>query len=183
MDPVYLTSVRTSRRPVAIAEFGWSSVIDPRPAFRLSPASQATPCGYSRRSCGRGSRSSAGRTSHDGKSDNSAPSPVRRSSARDAEKTLPRVAITPDDGMDLGGGQVDILANIAGITRDTVIHKMTEKEWDFVIDVNLKGTFNMVQAVSAAMRDPAKAEELAQIFLDAILPVIDHADSYRNIVG
>ncbi len=31
--------------------------------------------------------------------------------------------------------------------------------------------------------DPAKAEELAQIFLDAILPVIDHADSYRNIVG
>lgn len=61
-------------------------------------------------------------------------------------------------GMDLGGGQVDILANIAGITRDTVIHKMTEKEWDFVIDVNLKGTFNMVQAASAAMRDPAKAE-------------------------
>lgn len=63
-----------------------------------------------------------------------------------------------DAGMDLGGGQVDILANIAGITRDTVIHKMTEKEWDFVIDVNLKGTFNMVQAISPAMRDAAKNE-------------------------
>ncbi len=61
-------------------------------------------------------------------------------------------------GMDLGGGQVDVLANIAGITRDVVIHKMTEKDWDFVIDVNLKGTFFMTQAVAVAMRDPAKTE-------------------------
>lgn len=64
-------------------------------------------------------------------------------------------------GMDLGGGQVDILANVAGITRDVVIHKMTEKDWDFVIDVNLKGTFNMIQAASVAMREPAKAEGTA----------------------
>ena len=64
-------------------------------------------------------------------------------------------------GADLGGGSIDILANIAGITRDVVIHKMTEKDWDFVIDVNLKGTFFMTQAASAVMREPAKAEGVA----------------------
>jgi 3-oxoacyl-[acyl-carrier protein] reductase len=64
-------------------------------------------------------------------------------------------------GMDLGGGSIDILANIAGITRDAVIHKMTEAEWNFVIDVNLKGTYNMIQASVPAMRDVAKNESPA----------------------
>jgi len=57
---------------------------------------------------------------------------------------------------------VDVLANIAGITRDAVIHKMTEDEWNFVIDVNLKGTYNMIQASVPAMRDIAKNEGLAK---------------------
>ena len=57
---------------------------------------------------------------------------------------------------------VDILANIAGITRDAVIHKMLEDEWNFVIDVNLKGTYNMIQASVPAMRDKAKAEGVAK---------------------
>ncbi len=61
-------------------------------------------------------------------------------------------------GAKLGGGSVDILANIAGITRDGVIHKMTEEQWDFIIDVNLKGTFNMTQASVPYMRDIAKGE-------------------------
>ena len=56
---------------------------------------------------------------------------------------------------------VDILANIAGITRDAVIHKMTADEWNFVIDVNLKGTYNMIQASVPAMRDVAKDEKPA----------------------
>lgn len=64
-------------------------------------------------------------------------------------------------GMELGGGSIDILANIAGITRDAVIHKMTEADWNFVIDVNLKGTYNMVQASVPAMRDIAKDENPA----------------------
>lgn len=53
---------------------------------------------------------------------------------------------------------VDVLANIAGITRDGVIHKMSEADWDFIIDVNLKGTFNMTQASVPYMRDFAKNE-------------------------
>jgi 3-oxoacyl-[acyl-carrier protein] reductase len=61
-------------------------------------------------------------------------------------------------GIELGSGSIDILANIAGITRDAVIHKMTEADWDFVINVNLKGTYNMIQASVPAMRDVAKDE-------------------------
>lgn len=38
--------------------------------------------------------------------------------------------------------RVDILVNNAGITRDTFLMKMTEEQWDLVIDVNLKGVFN-----------------------------------------
>lgn len=61
-------------------------------------------------------------------------------------------------GAELGGGSVDVLANIAGITRDGVIHKMSEEQWNFVIDVNLKGTYNMIQASVPFMRDLAKEE-------------------------
>lgn len=50
-------------------------------------------------------------------------------------------------------GTVDILINNAGITRDRMSHKMTEDDWDLVIDVNLKGTFNCCQAVMTVMRE------------------------------
>jgi NAD(P)-dependent dehydrogenase (short-subunit alcohol dehydrogenase family) len=41
-------------------------------------------------------------------------------------------------------GKLDILVNCAGILRDRMIVNMTEEEWDSVIQVHLKGTFNMV---------------------------------------
>jgi len=44
-------------------------------------------------------------------------------------------------------GRVDILVNNAGITRDRLILRMTEEDWDAVLDVNLKGTFNCTKAV------------------------------------
>jgi 3-oxoacyl-[acyl-carrier protein] reductase len=44
-------------------------------------------------------------------------------------------------------GKVDILVNNAGITRDTVLLRMKEEQWDQVIAVNLKGTFNCTKAV------------------------------------
>lgn len=48
-------------------------------------------------------------------------------------------------------GHIDILVNNAGITRDALLIKMKEEEWDRVIDINLKGTFNCTQAVSKIM--------------------------------
>lgn len=47
--------------------------------------------------------------------------------------------------------KVDILINNAGITRDNLLLRMKEEEWDAVINVNLKGTFNCTKAVSKAM--------------------------------
>ena len=48
-------------------------------------------------------------------------------------------------------GRVDILVNNAGITKDARLVKMTEVEFDTVIDVNLKGVFNCAQAVVPTM--------------------------------
>lgn len=43
-------------------------------------------------------------------------------------------------------GRIDVLVNNAGITRDAMLHKLTEKDWDDVLRVNLKGPFNLGQA-------------------------------------
>jgi 3-oxoacyl-[acyl-carrier protein] reductase len=48
-------------------------------------------------------------------------------------------------------GKVDILVNNAGITRDNLIMRMKEEDWDLVIDTNLKGVFNCIKAVTRPM--------------------------------
>jgi 3-oxoacyl-[acyl-carrier protein] reductase len=48
-------------------------------------------------------------------------------------------------------GQIDILVNNAGITRDNLIMRMKEEEFDEVISINLKGVFNCIKAVSRPM--------------------------------
>lgn len=45
-------------------------------------------------------------------------------------------------------GTVDILINNAGIIRPAMVHKMTDEQWDAVVDVSLKGTFNCIKAVA-----------------------------------
>lgn len=45
-------------------------------------------------------------------------------------------------------GTIDVVVNNAGILRDVIFHKMSEAEWDSVIAVHLKGSFNMAQAVA-----------------------------------
>ncbi len=48
-------------------------------------------------------------------------------------------------------GSVDVLVNNAGITRDNLLIRMQENEWDAVIDVNLKGSFNCLKAAAKIM--------------------------------
>jgi 3-oxoacyl-[acyl-carrier protein] reductase len=50
-------------------------------------------------------------------------------------------------------GRVDILVNNAGITKDRIFHKMSDEEWDAVINTNLNGTYNMCSAVYPKMRE------------------------------
>jgi 3-oxoacyl-[acyl-carrier protein] reductase len=48
-------------------------------------------------------------------------------------------------------GRVDVLVNNAGITRDNLLFKMSEQDWDLVLDVHLKGAFLMSRAVQKHM--------------------------------
>ena len=62
-----------------------------------------------------------------------------------------------DDMMDVGKkilndfGKVDILVNNAGVTRDNLMLRMNEDEWDAVLNTNLKGAFNSVKAFQRSL--------------------------------
>jgi len=65
------------------------------------------------------------------------------SSFEDSERAVDEVA--------LEFGRIDILINNAGITRDNLLMRMTEADWDLVIKVNLKSVFNLTKAVQKYM--------------------------------
>lgn len=48
-------------------------------------------------------------------------------------------------------GKIDILVNNAGITRDGLMLRMSEEDWDMVLDINLKGAFNCIKAAARPM--------------------------------
>lgn len=48
-------------------------------------------------------------------------------------------------------GKIDIFVNNAGITRDGLMLRMSEEDWDLVLDINLKGAFNCIKAVARPM--------------------------------
>lgn len=48
-------------------------------------------------------------------------------------------------------GRLDILVNNAGTTRDTLLMRMSEEDWDIVVDTNLKGAFNCIKSASRQM--------------------------------
>jgi len=53
-------------------------------------------------------------------------------------------------------GTLDVMVNNAAITRDAILHKMTQEQWEEVMTVNLKGTFNCIQAAAIYMREQGK---------------------------
>ena len=60
-------------------------------------------------------------------------------------------------------GHIDILVNNAGITRDAMTAKMTDEQWDLVIDVNLKGVFNLTKFVGPYMEKQASGGSIISI--------------------
>ena len=60
------------------------------------------------------------------------------------------------DGLKDKYGTIDVLVNNAGITRDGLLQKTTDDDWNAVISVNLKGVFNMTRAVAPVMLDAGK---------------------------
>ncbi len=69
-------------------------------------------------------------------------------------------------------GRVDILVNNAGITRDNLLMRMSEAEWDSVITVNLKGTFNCIKSVTRTMM---KARSGKIINISSVVGVMGNA--------
>jgi 3-oxoacyl-[acyl-carrier protein] reductase len=76
------------------------------------------------------------------------------SSATDADACIGRVVAEL--------GRIDILVNNAGVTRDNLLFKMSEEEWDSVLDVNLKGVFLMSRAAQRHMV-PAKYGKIVNL--------------------
>jgi 3-oxoacyl-[acyl-carrier protein] reductase len=58
-------------------------------------------------------------------------------------------------------GGLDIIVNNAGYTWDTVVQKMTDEQWDAILDVHLKAPFRILRAAQPHIRDWAKAEQAA----------------------
>lgn len=69
-------------------------------------------------------------------------------------------------------GQVNILVNNAGVTRDGLLMRMKEEDWDTVLDTNLKGAFNTVKAF---MRPMMKATDPRIINIASVIGLIGNA--------
>jgi len=69
-------------------------------------------------------------------------------------------------------GSVNILVNNAGITRDGLLMRMKEEDWDAVLDTNLKGAFNTVKAF---MRPLMKSENARIINIASVIGLIGNA--------
>ncbi|MEW6424068.1 MAG: beta-ketoacyl-ACP reductase [Bacillota bacterium] len=81
--------------------------------------------------------------------------------------------------------RLDILVNNAGINRDALVRKMTEEQWDSVLDVNLKGTFLCCQAVLGPMSEQkyGKINNTASIGAYGNIGQANYAASKAGVIG
>ena len=83
-------------------------------------------------------------------------------------------------------GKVSILVNNAGITRDNLLLRMKDEEWDEVMRVNLKGTFNMTRLVSRGMvkrRDGVILNMSSVVGLSGNEGQVNYAASKAGLIG
>jgi len=56
------------------------------------------------------------------------------------------------------GPSIDVIVNVAGFTWDALIHKMTDEQWDAIMNIHLKAPFRIIRAAAPYIRDVAKKE-------------------------
>ena len=92
---------------------------------------------------------------------------VRQADVADVEQTAELVAATIAE---LGG--LDVLVNNAGVTRDNLLMRMKDEDWDEVLAINLKGAFNCVRA---AVRPMLKARGGRIINITSVVGLLGNA--------
>jgi 3-oxoacyl-[acyl-carrier protein] reductase len=82
-------------------------------------------------------------------------------------------------------GRLDILINNAGVTRDNLCARMSEEEWDFVLAVNLKGTFLCAQAAYRPMRKQkyGRIVNTASVVVRGNMGQINYSASKAGVIG
>ena len=83
-------------------------------------------------------------------------------------------------------GSVDVLVNNAGITKDMLLMRMTEEQFDDVINTNLKGTFNMIRHASSVMlkqRSGAIINMASVVGINGNIGQANYAASKAGIIG
>ena len=83
-------------------------------------------------------------------------------------------------------GKVDILINNAGVTRDGLCMRMSDEDWDTVLDTNLKGAFNMIKAVQRSLLKQADARIInitSVIGLIGNAGQVNYAASKAGLIG
>lgn len=73
----------------------------------------------------------------------------------------PKVAASMVEAAVSKWGRLDILVNNAGITRDAMIHRMTDEQYTLVMDVVVRGAFNCIRAAAPQMRDAGRKDRQA----------------------
>ena len=83
-------------------------------------------------------------------------------------------------------GRVDMLVNAAGVNSDAPIWDITESQWDRVLNVNLKGTFNYLHAVAGLFRDQRSGKIVNVASIQALrgsFGISNYAASKAGVIG
>jgi len=84
-------------------------------------------------------------------------------------------------------GKLDILVNNAGLTRDAMIHKMTDAQWDSCININLRGPFNCIRAASKYMMQEGHNGKIINVSsltgLSGQIGQINYAAAKAGVIG